>query len=166
MIRPASASPDFHRVEDLIERHNDVLEFAEIKLQREISARHLARERDRAAAQASARISSSDASDVEAVRLAADHHRAVAIAHARAARQERVTIAHIGIGVNRDRGDVEFAAHRALVQRLNIFEPMFESVAAQIDLVFRHRVKHEGVIRIGRMAEGENVRVRTASLRA
>ena len=78
-----------------------------------------------------------------------DNHRAVSIAHARAARQQRIVVAHIGVGVNRDGRDVKLTAHRALIQRLNVFEPMFELVTAQIDLVFRHRIKHERVIRIG-----------------
>ena len=72
--------------------------------------------------------------------------------------KKRVAVAHISKGVNRDRGDVQLAAKRPLIQRLNVFEPMLEAITAQVDLVFRHRVKHEGVVRIGRMAQGEDVR--------
>ena len=72
---------------------------------------------------------------------------------------KRVALAHIRIGVNRDRGDVQLAAQRALIQRLNVFQPMLEAVAAQIDFVFRHRVEHERVVWIGRMTEGENGRI-------
>ena len=154
MIRPDRRPAGSHRVENLIERHDDVLEFAEEKLEREISARHFARHRDQAAAQPVAHL----------VRRAADgralvgrhQHRPVAVAHARAAGQQRVAIAHVGVGVDRDRRDVQLAAQGALVQRLDVLEPMLEAIAAQIDLVFRHRVKHEGVIGIGRMAQGEN----------
>ena len=39
--QPGVRAPAFHRVEDLVERHDDVLELAEIKLQREKRARHL-----------------------------------------------------------------------------------------------------------------------------
>ena len=48
MIRSGVSAAAFYRIEDLIERHHDVLEFAEINLQREIRARHQARNRDRA----------------------------------------------------------------------------------------------------------------------
>ena len=58
----------------------------------------------------------------------------------------------------RDRGDVQFAARGALVQRLDVLQDVLELPAARVDLVLRERVKHEGVVRIGRVAEGENVR--------
>ena len=157
MIRPAAALPAFHRLEDLIEGDDDVIEFAEIKLQRQVCARHPARDRDRPVSEPGA--------DFFVRRIGArtfasggDHHGAVAIAHAGAAGQKGIPVAHIGKGVNRDRGNVQLAAKRSLVQRLNIFEPMLEAITAQVDLVFRHRVKHEGVIRVGRMAQGENFR--------
>ena len=44
---------------------------------------------------------------------------------------------------------MELAAYRTLIQRLNIFKPMLESVAAEVDLIFRHRKEHERIIRIG-----------------
>src|SRR5205807_8635345 len=50
----------------------------------------------------------------------------------------------------------QFAAQRAFVQCLDVFEPMFEAITAQIDFVFRHRVKHEGVVRVGGMSQGED----------
>ena len=64
--------------------------------------------------------------------------------------------AHVGVGVDRNRRDVQLAAHRAFVQRLDVLEPMLETVTAQVDLVLRHRVKHERVVRIGRMSERED----------
>jgi hypothetical protein len=51
---------------------------------------------------------------------------------------------------------VQFASNRAFVQRLNIFKSMLESISAQIDLVLRHRVKHERVIRIWGMPQGKD----------
>ncbi len=45
---------------------------------------------------------------------------------------------------------------RPLIQRLNIFQPMFEPISAQIDFILRHRVEHERIIRIGRMAQGKD----------
>jgi hypothetical protein len=50
---------------------------------------------------------------------------------------------------------VQFSAERAFVQGLDILQLMHEFVAAQVDLVLRHRVKHERIIGIGRMAERE-----------
>ena len=40
-----------------------------------------------------------------------DEARAVAIAHRRAVRQQRVPIGQVGVGVDRDGGDLELAAH-------------------------------------------------------
>jgi hypothetical protein len=50
--------------------------------------------------------------------------------------------------MNRDRGNVQFAAKCPLIQRLDIFQSMLEPVPAQIDLILGHRIKHERVIRI------------------
>jgi hypothetical protein len=50
--------------------------------------------------------------------------------------------------VNGDGGNVQLAAPRSLIQRLNVFQPMLEPIPAQIDLILCHRIKHECVIRI------------------
>ena len=123
MINPASARP-FYRVEDLIERHDDVREFSEINLQREIQRSSSGPEPQLCASQATPNF----VVRTERWSFECDNHRAISIAHARAARQQRVALAYIGVGVNRDCRDVKFTAHRALIQRLNVFEPMFESV--------------------------------------
>jgi len=44
---------------------------------------------------------------------------------------------------------VQFASKRSFIQRLNIFQSMLEPITAQIDFVFRYRIKHERVVRIG-----------------
>ena len=85
-----------------------------------------------------------------------NEHRPISVAHARAARKERVSIADVSVSVDRNRGDVQFAAHGALVECLNVFELVLKTIPAQIDFVLRHRVKHEGVVWIGRMSEREN----------
>ena len=59
---------------------------------------------------------------------------------------------------------MQFAAQRAFIQRLNIFQPMFETVTAQVDLVFRHGVKHERVVGIGGMTQGEGAVVHPHTL--
>ena len=48
---------------------------------------------------------------------------------------------------------MQLAALRPLIQRLNVFQPMFKPITAQIDLVLRDRVEHERIVRIGRMAK-------------
>src|SRR5215831_2736891 len=48
---------------------------------------------------------------------------------------------------------MQFAAPRSLIQRLNIFQPMVETITAKIDFVFGHRVEHEGIVRIGRVTQ-------------
>jgi hypothetical protein len=55
---------------------------------------------------------------------------------------------------------VQFAAERALVQGLNVLEPMFKTIASQVDLVLRHRVKHEGIVGIGGVSQREDGRFR------
>jgi hypothetical protein len=51
--------------------------------------------------------------------------------------------------MDRDCRNVQFASKRPLVQRLNVFQSMLEPIPAQINLIFRHRIKHERVIWIG-----------------
>ena len=77
-----------------------------------------------------------------------DNDRPVSIAHARPARQQRVLVGDVRIRVNGDRGNVELAASRPLVQRLNVFQSMFEPITTKIDFFLRHCIKHERVIRI------------------
>jgi hypothetical protein len=40
---------------------------------------------------------------------------------------------------------------------LNVFQSMLEPVPAQIDLIVGHRIKHERVVRIWRMTQGEDL---------
>ncbi len=48
---PDRGAAGFHGVEDLVEGHDDMLELAQVKLEREIRARHFARDRDQLPAQ-------------------------------------------------------------------------------------------------------------------
>ena len=79
----------------------------------------------------------------------------VSIAHARATGQQRVFVCDVRVRVDRDRGNMQLAAPRPFVQRLNIFQSMFESITTEIDFVFRDRIKHKRVVWIGRMAQCE-----------
>jgi len=135
-------------VEDLVEGNNDVIDFTRAllqpKLQREKRAGHGAGDGDGA-----------PGDFVAGKFLFCDEHRSVAVAHARATGQERVFVAYIGVGMNADRGDVEFAARGALVEGLDVLEDVFETEVGGWDEIFRQGIEHERIIRIGRMAEGE-----------
>jgi hypothetical protein len=58
--------------------------------------------------------------------------------------------------VDGDRGNVQLAASRPLIQRLNVFQSMVEPVTPQIDFILRHGIKHERVIWIGGMTKGKD----------
>ena len=95
MISPASIglpsySPRCDDGDDLVERHDDVLEvLPQAQPQREERAGQRARDGDRLALEV-----------VDARRLAGHDHRAVAVAHARAARAEQVLVVQVGVGVD------------------------------------------------------------------
>jgi hypothetical protein len=55
--------------------------------------------------------------------------------------------------VDADRGDVQFTARGALVERLDVLQDVFKAPAVRWDKFFRQRVEHEGVIRVRRMPE-------------
>jgi hypothetical protein len=48
---------------------------------------------------------------------------------------------------------MQLTAPRALIQRLNIFQPMVETITAKIDFVFGHCIEHEGIVGIGRVTQ-------------
>src|SRR6266699_2982757 len=84
-----------------------------------------------------------------------DNNWTVSVAHARAAGKQRVIAEDVCVRVNRDGGNMQLAAPRSLVQRLNVFQAMVEPITAEIDFVLRHRIEHERIIRIGRMTKGK-----------
>src|SRR6266705_5695970 len=93
-----------------------------------------------------------------------DNNWSVSIAHACAAWKQCVLVGDISIRVDGDRGNMQLAAPRALIQRLNIFQPMVETITAKIDFVFGHCVEHEGIVGIGRVTQRKefSVLLRTA----
>src|SRR5438128_558132 len=93
-----------------------------------------------------------------------DNNWSVSIAHARAARQQCVFVGDVGIRVDGNRGNMQLTAPRALIQRLNIFQPMVETITAKIDFVFGHCVEHEGIVGIRRVTQRKefSVLLRTA----
>src|SRR6266496_6305888 len=74
----------------------------------------------------------------------------------RPARQQRVILGHVRIRVNGDRGNMQLAAPRPLIERLNIFQAMIEAVTTEVDFILRHRIEHERVIRVGGMTQGKD----------
>ena len=86
-----------------------------------------------------------------------DNDRPVSIAHARPARQQRIIPGHVRIRVNRDRGNMQLAALRPLIERLNVCQAMVEPITPQIDLILRHRIEHERVIGIGGIYPGQRL---------
>jgi len=57
--------------------------------------------------------------------------------------------------VNGDGGSVQLASPRPLIQRLNVFQPMFKAIAPQIDFVRPDRVEQKRAVRIGPMAKSK-----------
>src|SRR5215831_4089458 len=51
---------------------------------------------------------------------------------------------------------MQLTALRPFVRRLNIFQPMVESITTQVDFILCHRIEHERVIRIGGMTQGKS----------
>ena len=90
-------------------------------------------------------------------RLAGDDHRAVLVTHAAAATRQRVFFRDVRVGVDADGGDLQLTLHRALVQRLDVLKDVFEPPVSGRDerRILRQGVKHEGVVRVGRMAEAQ-----------
>ena len=87
--------------------------------------------------------------------LARDDDRSVAVAHARPTGHQGVAISEMGVGVNRDRGDLELSCQRAPVEALDVFQDLDDSEPGGPDLPLGDRVVHEGVVRIGRMTDAD-----------
>ena len=77
-------------------------------------------------------------------------------------RQQRVAVLHERIRVQRDRGHLEPAAERPLVQRLDVLQHLLELEAARVDRAGRDRPEHERVVGIGAVAEANQHRPRLA----
>ena len=92
-------------------------------------------------------------SDSGAIVLARDDDRAVAVAHARAVREDHVVLLDVRVGVQRDRGDLELAVHRPLVQRLDVVQDVLELEPARVDDTRGEAPEHERVVRVGAMSK-------------
>ena len=60
-----------------------------------------------------------------------------------------------GVGVDAQRGELQLGPERAAVERLDVDQLVRELVLAGVDLVLRQGVEHEGVVRVGAMADAD-----------
>src|SRR5205809_6183991 len=65
-------------------------------------------------------------------------------------------IAHGSVGMEADGGDVELAARGPFVERLDVLQNVLETVAARRNQSLCQAIKHEGIVRIGRMAQRQS----------
>ena len=98
----------------------------------------LPRNRDRSTAQPFARIGFVIRRWTFGVRRSAfsDDNRPVAVSHAGSARQQRILVANIGVSVDGDSGNMQLAANRPFIKRLDILEAMLKPVSAQSRFCF------------------------------
>jgi len=70
-------------------------------------------------------------------------------------REQGVAVGEVGVGVERDRGDLQLAGEGAAVQRLDVGQLVHVATVAGVDLALRHRPEHEGVIGIGAVRDAD-----------
>ena len=138
MSSPRSTVAVHDGVLDLVERGGDRDEVRLVELEREIGAWSAV-----PGWRSAFRFDVSRVCGVER-----DEARAVPVAHRRAMRKQRVAVAEVGVGVNRDRRDLELAAHRALVEALDVLQLVDVGQPFGIDLPGGERVEHERVVRV------------------
>src|SRR5208337_3961530 len=89
-------------------------------------------------------------------RAGGDDHGTVALADAAAAAHQSVVVLEVGVGVEADGGDVvESVVAGAQVEGLDVGEGVSEAIAGDADLVGGQAVKHEGVIGVGTVGDGD-----------
>ena len=94
-------------------------------------------------------------------------HGAVAIADAASARQQSIVVLNVGIGVERDGGDVvnAVAFPRLLVQGLDVAKRMSEAQPGNAHLVGGQSIEHEGVVGVGAVRDADLASGRSAARR-
>ena len=131
-------------VEDLVERHDMRAHVRLEHLEGEVRGGHLTRDRDGLPLQLTWRK-----------RALRNQARTVALAHRGAVGEERVLVRDVRISMNRNRRHLQLAVHGAAVQRLDVLKLVNELEIAGIDQVIGERVKHEGVVGVGRMGDAD-----------
>ena len=92
---------------------------------------------------------------VERQRLARDDDRAVAEAHRRAVREQQVAVGDVRVGAHRDRGHLEPALRRPLVERLDVRDDLLELEPARVDAAGLERPEHERVVRVCAVSDAD-----------
>ena len=64
-----------------------------------------------------------------------------------------------GVSVDAQRGEFQLGLERPAVERFDVDQLVGEIVAAGLDLVLGQGVKHEGIVRIGAMADADELPV-------
>ena len=142
---PPFILPGRYSIENLVERHKDVIEIdAKAEPQGQIRRGSQSRHGDRRAAQF-----------VERHAPFGDDHRTIPVAHACPARTENVAMAEEGIGVDADRRQLQIALERTLVERLDVDQLVRKPIPARVDLALRQGIEHESVVGIGTMAHAD-----------
>src|SRR5258707_1389489 len=146
-------------LEDLIERDDDKVEvlrrFAQPELQGEKCAGH------------GAWNGNSAGSNLFSRKLGfGDEHRPVTVAHAGAAGQEGILVAHVSVGMDTHSRNIEFAAGGAFVEGLNVLQDMLEFEAEGCNQFLCQVLKHESSIRVQGVAKGQRLLRHARKLRA
>ena len=94
---------------------------------------------------------------VDRCRLPGDDHRAITVAHAGAAGAKNILVGQIGVGVQADGRQFQLAGKGAAVERFDVDQLVLEGVAAGIDFSVGQGMKHEGVVRIGTVADADSL---------
>ena len=84
-------------------------------------------------------------------------HRAVVVPHARPAGAKDVLVGQVGIGVQAEGRQLQFAREGPAVERLDIDQLVLEAEAARVDLVLRQGVEHERVVGVGAVADANEL---------
>ena len=130
---------------DPVEGHYHGLEFGLIELEGEICSGAEARHRDATAPQGIPGITRRGSER--------NQPRSVSVAHRGAARQQPIALGEIGVGVDRNRGNLELTAQRALIERFDVGELVQVAELPGIELALGERIKHERVVGIGTVAD-------------
>ena len=138
-----------YEVLDLIERHDDMPDGWLIQSQREKRGREFAGHGYEPSRERTSRT-------LPRRRFARDEARPVAIANARAMREQGIPVGEIRICMQGDRGDFQLPGQRAPVQRLDVGQLVHVATAAGVDFSGRHRPEHECVVGVGAVRDADN----------
>src|SRR5262249_39115352 len=139
---PAMLTSD-DNIEDFIKGHDHMLKvaaktrFSQAQAQREVGS-----------CQGSGDGNGSAAERLDRSRLAGDDHGAGSVGHARAARAQDVLVSQVGVSMQAECRQFEFARKGPPVERFDIDKLMFKTVWSAVDLIFGESVEHEGIVRV------------------